>query len=186
LNDFIVVIPKAATTEFCESLIAWHDEDTDARTESPKRDSRRDVQKWLPIENQLWAPLQNVKLKCLSEYLKEFPSVYRGQKSLLMPENKIQRTDTMGGGFHAFHSEVSHWENCSRALVWTLYLNDIPKGEGETEWLYENIKIQPEVGTIVISPAAWIYQHRGNPVHTLSKYIATGWFWYPKEEFYYK
>jgi hypothetical protein len=39
---------------------------------------------------------------------------------------------------------------------------------------------------MVIWPAAWMYQHRGNPVHTHSKYIATGWFWYPEEEFYYK
>ena len=103
-----------------------------------------------------------------------------------MPENKIQRTDPKGGGFHTFHSEVSHWENCSRTLVWTLYLNDIPDDEGTTEWLYESIKIQPAEGMMVIWPAAWMYQHRGNPVHTHSKYIATGWFWYPEEEFYYK
>jgi len=186
LNDFIVTFPKAGTSVLCKSLISWHDEDISARTETPRRDTRRDVQKWLPESNQLWIPLQNVKLRCLTEYLQEFPASYRGKKSLLMPENKIQRTDPKGGGFHTFHSEVSHWENCSRTLAWTLYLNDIPNDEGETEWLYENIKIQPEAGMMVIWPAAWMYQHRGNPVHTHSKYIATGWFWYPEEEFYYK
>ena len=186
LNDFIVAFPKAGTSVLCESLISWHDEDTSAKTETPQRDTRRDVQKWLPESNQLWIPLQNVKLKCLTWYLEEFTSAYRGKKSLLMPENKIQRTDPKGGGFHNFHSEVSHWENCSRTLAWTLYLNDIPNDESETEWLYENIKIQPEAGMMVIWPAAWMYQHRGNPVHTHSKYIATGWFWYPEEKFYYK
>ena len=174
LNDFIVTFPKAGTSVFCESLISWHDKDISARTETPRRDTRRDVQKWLPESNQLWIPLQNVKLRCLTEYLQEFPASYRGKKRLLMPENKIQRTDPKGGGFHTFHSEVSHWENCSRTLAWTLYLNDIPNDEGETEWLYENIKIQPEAGMMVIWPAAWMYQHRGNPVHTHSKYIATG------------
>jgi hypothetical protein len=27
-----------------------------------------------------------------------------------------------------------------------------------------------------------MYQHRGNPVHTHSKYITTGWYWYPQEK----
>jgi hypothetical protein len=34
----------------------------------------------------------------------------------------------------------------------------------------------------VIFPSAWMYQHRGNPVHTHSKYITTGWYWYPQEK----
>ena len=87
----------------------------------------------------------------------------------------------MGGGFHNFHAEISHWENCTRALVWTIYLNDIPNGEGETEFLYDKIRIQPRQVVGCIFPAAWMYQHRGNPVHTHSKYIATGWYWYPEE-----
>ena len=84
-------------------------------------------------------------------------------------------------GFHNFHAEVSHWENCTRALVWTIYLNDIPKGEGETEFLYDKIRAQPREGMGCIFPAAWMYQHRGNPVHTHPKYITTGWYWYPEE-----
>ena len=87
----------------------------------------------------------------------------------------------MGGGFHNFHAEVSHYENSNRALVWTVYLNDIPYGEGETEFLFEKIRVQPKKGMGCIFPSAWMYQHRGNPVHTQSKYIATGWYWYPEE-----
>jgi hypothetical protein len=33
-----------------------------------------------------------------------------------------------------------------------------------------------------IFPSAWMYQHRGNPVHTHGKYITTGWYWYPQEK----
>ena len=32
----------------------------------------------------------------------------------------------------------------SRCLVWTIYLNDIPEGEGETEFLEYGIKVQPK------------------------------------------
>ena len=102
-------------------------------------------------------------------------------ENLLHQKSKVQRTNPMGGGFHNFHAEISHVENCKRALVWTIYLNDIPEGEGETEFLYEKIRIQPRQGMGCIFPSAWMYQHRGNPVHTHSKYIATGWYWFPEE-----
>ena len=88
----------------------------------------------------------------------------------------------MGGGFHNFHAENSHYADATRALVWTIYLNDVPDGEGETEFLYEKIRVQPRKGMGCIFPAAWMYQHRGNPVHTHPKYIATGWYWYPLEK----
>jgi len=86
-----------------------------------------------------------------------------------------------GGGFHNFHAEQSHYKNCRRVLVWTLYLNDIPEGEGETEFLYEKIRVQPKKGLGLVFPAGWQWQHRGNPVHTTSKYISTGWWLYPPE-----
>ena len=184
--NFIRSYDDVASSDLCNALIDWHDTNTDSKMDSPNRDSRRDVQKWLPLDSECWKPLQESKRNMMLQYIKEFPFAYRGKKKLKMPENKIQRTDPFGGGFHAFHSEISHWENCSRSLVWMIYLNDVPRGEGTTEWLYEDIKIEPEEGKGVIWPAGWTFQHRGNPIHTHSKYIATGWFWYPEERFYYK
>jgi hypothetical protein len=184
-RNFIRVYDDVSPS-LCQSLISWHDSNIDSRTESSNRTSRKDVQKWLPFESEWWKPLQDAKMQILKKYLDEFPHAYRGMKKLTMPENKIQRTDPFGGGFHSFHSEISHWENCSRCRVGMIYLNDIPEGEGETEWLFENLKVKPKQGRSVIWPAAWMYQHRGNPIHTKSKYIATGWYWYPEERFYYK
>ena len=185
-RNFVKIYSNACSSDLCERLIEWHNTDKEARTESPDRITRQDVQKWLPLESELGMELQKCKLRLRDHYLKSFPSAYRGQKKLEAPESKIQRTDPFGGGFHNFHSEITHWENCSRALVWTIYLNSVREGEGETEFLYEPIRLLPRQGMGVVWPAAWMYQHRGNPVHSKSKYIATGWFWYPKEEFYYK
>ena len=185
-KSFVMMISNVCPLSLCEDLMTWHSTDTEARTESPNRETRRDVQKWLPLKTELGESLQKIKLVLRDSYLKEFPFAYRGKKTLLAPESKIQSTVPFGGGFHNFHSEVSHWENCDRALAWTVYLNDIPEGEGETEFLYDRIRINPKQGLGVVWPAAWMFQHRGNPIHTHVKYIATGWFWYPKEEFYYK
>ena len=186
-NSFILTYPQLLDSGVCEGLMKWHSELSDVKTVIAERETRRDVQKWLTDEyEELWKPLQKMKMDMAAFYLGRFSTAYRGRKKLLAPESKIQRTDPFGGGFHAFHSEISHWENCARSLVWTIYLNSIREGEGETEFLYEPIRFSPRQGMGVIWPAAWMYQHRGNPVHSKSKYIATGWFWYPKEEFYYK
>ena len=188
VNDqasFALNFDNALENVWCDALIDWFERNGDARTVEANRETRKDVQKWLPQESDLWVHLQNAKRDMLTNYLYRYPSVYRGKKKLRMPENKIQRTDPFGGGFHNFHSEVSHWENCARALVWTIYLNDMPSNEGETEFLFDKIRIQPKKGMGVVWPAAWMFQHRGNPVHTHSKYIATGWYWYPEETGYY-
>ena len=92
---------------------------------------------------------------------------------------KMQKsTAAKGGGFHAWHFEN---EGCQsdditrRMLVWMIYLNDIPIGEGETEFLYQGIRLQPKRGDLVIWPAGFTHTHRGNPVYTTDKYIITGW-----------
>jgi hypothetical protein len=62
-------------------------------------------------------------------------------------------------------------------LVYIAYLNTI-KDAGETEFLYQKIRIPPEENTMIIWPAAFTHTHRGNVVHgEKSKYIVTGWFY---------
>ena len=181
LRNFVRGFENALSKDLCSSLIEYFESEPDIKTKEANRETRKDKQIWLPEDSELYNPVQKVKLDMLREYCEEFPYAYRGARKLLTPEIKIQRTNPMGGGFHNFHAEISHWENCTRALVSTIYLNDVPKGEGETEFLYDKIRIEPKEGMGCIFPAAWMYQHRGNPVHTHQKYIATGWYWYPEE-----
>lgn len=90
---------------------------------------------------------------------------------------KIQRTPPRGG-YHIWHSEAMERSTANRVLTWIIYLNDIPDGEGETEFLWQGIRVQPKAGTCVIWPAQFTHPHRGNPVYSCDKYIATGWYTY--------
>lgn len=90
-------------------------------------------------------------------------------------EVKLQRTPTRGG-YHVWHCEQDVLKHADRVLVWTIYLNDIPYNEGETEFLWQGIRVNPKAGRCAIWPAAFTHQHRGNPVYTHDKYIATGWY----------
>ena len=181
LNDFIRGYTNAASDELIEEMFDWFYNSDSVKTENPNRITRKDLQKWVPVNTPLYNKIQKVKYNMLDKYLQEFPYAYRGNLKLESEETKIQRTDTNGGGFHNFHAEQSHYKNARRVLAWTIYLNDIPDGEGETQFLLENIKVQPKKGMGCIFPASWMWQHRGNPVYTQSKYISTGWFLYPPE-----
>ena len=64
-----------------------------------------------------------------------------------------------------------------RILTLFIYLNDVEEG-GETEFLYQGVKVKPKAGRVCIWPAALTHLHRGNPIYTGSKYLITGWVTY--------
>lgn len=112
---------------------------------------------------------------CINFYTSEFFSLK--QVKARSEHVKIQRTPPRGG-YHKWHSEVEDRGSMNRVLTWIIYLNDIPDGEGETEFLWQGIRIKPKTGTCAIWPAQFTHPHRGNPVYSCDKYIATGWYTY--------
>jgi len=92
---------------------------------------------------------------------------------------KIQKT-LPTQGYHVWHLEHGCGrENSQRALVFTIYLNDVEEG-GETEFLHQSVRVKPVKGRCVIWPAAFPYVHRGNPPLQGEKYIMTSWLLLPK------
>jgi len=86
---------------------------------------------------------------------------------------KLQRTP-IGGGYHIWHHEQGTLHTSERVIVWTIYLNDVKEG-GETEFLYQSMRVPAEEGKILIFPASFTHTHRGNPPLSNVKYIVTGW-----------
>lgn len=82
-------------------------------------------------------------------------------------------------GYHEWHCErtSAKFPNTTRHLVFMLYLNDVNNG-GETEFYYQNIKVKPQKGKLIIWTADWTHTHRGITSPTEEKYIITGWFNY--------
>ena len=120
--------------------------------------------------------INQVLAEYLPQYATLFPSFNMISRSSF--ETKVQRTMPKGG-FHTWHAEHGNGPSIvNRVLVWTFYLNDIPEGEGETEFLEFGAKVQPKKARLCFFPAGWTHTHRGNPVYTTTKYIATGWYQY--------
>ena len=120
-----------------------------------------------------WDSLQ----RCFDDYAEEYDSLL--DHKLRCNSIKMQKTDP-GSGYHVWHAEQGTGNSSNRCLVYSAYLNTLDEGSaGETEFLYQRLRIPPKENTIIIWPAAFTHTHRGNVVYgEKSKYIITGWFYF--------
>jgi hypothetical protein len=90
-----------------------------------------------------------------------------------------------GGGYPYWHCELyprdPGAETLHRHLLWTLYLNDGFEA-GETEFLFQQRRIAPRTGSLLLAPTAFTHTHRGNRPSGGDKFIATGWILFQRAE----
>jgi len=79
------------------------------------------------------------------------------------------------GEYYHWHIDGGSHEFSQRQLVALWYLNDVPGPGGETEFLYQQLKITPERGKLVLFPPFWTHEHRAVRIEDGVKYIATTW-----------
>jgi hypothetical protein len=192
-EDFIKLYHNVYPDGYCEHLIAEFERLTQSGAgtnrqngEGALRHSKDDLQLGLnmgvhtatpfedaSVENMFFKGLQN----CYEDYAERFSVLRDGR--IRATHMKMQRTDP-GGGYHVWHGEQGNGEHADRVLVYMLYLNSLGDGDGgETEFLYQRRRINPEANTMLLWPATFTHAHRGNPVLCdRSKYIVTGWFYY--------
>ena len=97
----------------------------------------------------------------------------------------LQRYTADQGGYPYWHCELypkaGSVDPLHRVLLWTIYLND-GFDAGETEFLYQQRKITPKTGSLLLAPTAFTHTHRGNRPHGKDKYIATSWVLFNRAE----
>ena len=97
----------------------------------------------------------------------------------------LQRYTAGQGGYPYWHCELyprdASAETLHRHVLWTIYLND-GFDAGETEFLYQDRKVTPRAGSLLIAPAAFTHTHRGNRPEGGDKYIATSWILFQRAE----
>jgi len=97
----------------------------------------------------------------------------------------LQKYTAGQGGYPYWHCELypkaDNGETLHRVVLWTIYLNEGFRG-GETEFLYQNRRIAPKTGSLLIAPTAFTHTHRGNMPKGEDKYIATSWILFNRAE----
>ena len=193
IKDHIGVFSDVYTEGFCEHLINEFDRHQEnsvgsnrKKSEGAKSHQKDDYQIFSNGKNISFAEFngwntENVFFKGLQQCYDAYTENY----STLMDSNlscnhmKMQKTSP-GGGYHVWHAEQANGDHANRGLVYMLYLNTIPiENNGETEFLYQQRRINPVENTMILWPASFTHTHRGNPVYgDKSKYVITGWFKY--------
>jgi hypothetical protein len=109
---------------------------------------------------------------CYEQYAQKYSVLLDSEKKQIR-SMKLQKT-LPGEGYHMWHYESDSQDKASRICAWGIYLNTIEQG-GETEFLYQGIRISATQGTLAIWPAGYTHTHRGNPPLSGEKYLLTGW-----------
>ena len=192
-NGFIGMYENVYPDYFCQHLIdeferlnstgfCGNRQDSEGTTKIRKHDEFC----FLNMKNHVMSPFQENNTErmfldglqaCFDDYVKEFDVLL--SDDLRCTSIKLQKTSP-GGGYHIWHSEQGNNNAANRGLVYSLYLNTLDDNcAGETEFLYQKLRIPPKENSMIIWPAAFTHAHRGNVVHgDKAKYIVTGWFYY--------
>lgn len=97
----------------------------------------------------------------------------------------VQKYIADEGGYPYWHCELypknDGGETLHRVLLWCTYLNEGFEG-GETEFFYQQRKVVPKTGRLVIAPSTFTHTHRGNKPLGGNKYLATSWILFQRAE----
>lgn len=181
MTNFIEVIDKAFTKEQCESFISLfetakqmglchvRDDRTKVQDESVFMTNVHEFGLFMPYGQMLtqtfWPHYDNY---CKKYGMSDFERQYHFMESF-----KVQKTEP-SQGYHIWHNENADRDKSKRVVAWMLYLNDVTEG-GETEFLYQQVRIKAKMGTLVMWPAGFTHTHRGNPPISNTKYTITSW-----------
>lgn len=193
-TTFIGVFSDVYPEGYCEHLIEAFDHHQSigagANRQDPRQEGRYAAHKHIKDDYAIFCNGKNIRFdpfngeaittvffnglqKCFDAYTEEFSTLK--DASLSGTEIKLQKT-CGGQGYHSWHAEQGNGHE-NRVLVYMLYLNTIDNNSAETEFLYQQKRIQPVKNTMLIWPASFTHTHRGNPVHgETPKYVVTGWF----------
>ena len=183
LDQFVGIFPNAINNNLCSDLLKWFNlVSENGLTMSSMEESslpgtnRTDEVLLIPSEltdpcfpKKLTGPLWYNIAECYNIY-HNYYNIDRLLSSYSFKAHKVLPT----GGYHIWHHE--HWfGDPYRVLAWHLNL-EIPKKGGETEFLFQSIRVEPQVGQLMIWPAGFTHKHRGNPPLEGQKIYLTGWF----------
>jgi hypothetical protein len=137
------------------------------------------------ITGEKWQEIDNIISKILTESIIKYAETIHNILNNDYILNELHKNITDTGyqiqkyikcdGFYKWHNDsaIENKKSC-RIVTFLFYLNDVEEG-GET--FFYNGKVKPEAGKLILFPATWTYNHKGNMPISNDKYIITGWFY---------
>lgn len=121
-----------------------------------------------------WQDISRELFRSLGLSLREFSDAFPFFKGRFKDVGyNMQRTDA--GEYYNWHIDGGSHDFADRQLVALWYLNDVPGPGGATEFMYQNVAVQPSEGSLILFPPFWTHEHRNSQLQQGVKYVATTW-----------
>lgn len=184
MENMIKVYPNIITEDFAKHLIQLFDESpfkerggvaTGNSLNVVNTEEKTAYQLYTDTAG-LWeedTKLHEVFGECLSKYIEDVGIKAFGNGSITDEGYKIKKYPV--GGYHAWHYDNRAESVSKRLLAAIIYLNDVKEG-GETEFLYQDLRVKPEIGKVVIFPPYWTHYHRSKETLSEPKYTVSTFF----------
>ncbi len=176
---FIRAFANSLTPQTCEDIIARFEADS---RKGPSSTATRDkplIRSGTMLHISQYPEWQDVVAiyqaaldRNLRAYAQSFPSL----NELLQPSVSfrspplMERIEPMQG--FGMHVDATVASTHMRTVAALLYLRDIDGG-GATEFPFQQVKLQPKAGTMVLFPPFWTHPHRGASPKSGIKYNLT-------------
>ena len=124
-------------------------------------------QHWKDVDNNLFRSFA----MALKEFQQQYP--YFGEMSRFQDMGyNLQRYQP--GEYYHWHVDADSPPLAPRQLVALWYLNDVTESGGETEFMYQGVKVTPQEGKLVLFPPFWTHEHRACTVEKVSSILQHG------------
>lgn len=187
-HSFIYEVRHALTREICDDMIRRfeaHPEQQYPGRIGPQQNQQSSIKRstdlrisgrddWKPVDEGLFLSLS----AAVNEIAKMHP--FFASNSLRDMGYNMQRTQQEE--FYHWHVDSGPGEFSQRQLVAIWYLNNVDGPGGETEFYFQDVKIKPEAGKLIVFPPFWTHAHRGVTLQKGTKYIATTWICFSGEQ----
>ena len=179
-NSFIFIKENALPTDICREMIRRFESDTDAQYQGRiGQDFKEDhnIKKSTDLAmstHDHWRDISQELVRSLGQSLREFSDAFPFFKGPFKDVGyNMQRT--CEGEYYNWHIDGGSHSFADRQLVALWYLNDVPGPGGETEFMFQDISVQPKEGSLVFFPTFWTHEHRNSLLKKGVKYVATTW-----------
>ena len=179
-NSFIFEKQNALPAELCNDMIQRFEAQTDEQFQgrigqtASQNNSIKKTTDLIISGKDHWKDVDNNLFRSMGIAIKEFREAYPYFKGPFKDMGYgIQRYNP--GEYYHWHIDGGSHDFSQRQLVAIWYLNDVPGPGVETEFLFQNVKIKPEKGKLVLFPPFWTHEHRAVTLNEGVKYIATTW-----------
>ena len=179
-NTFIFEKQNALPDALCDDMVRRFEKHTDDQYQgrigqgAAKDSSVKKTTDLVVSGKEHWKDVDNNLFRSMGAAIKEFREAYPYFKGPFKDMGYgIQRYNP--GEYYHWHIDGGSHDFSQRQLVALWYLNDVPGPGGETEFLFQDVKIKPEKGKLVLFPPFWTHEHRAVTLNEGVKYIATTW-----------